>query len=94
MFFYHPILSINLDKVVCLTPMIFAIRYLVKPASSQILTFFVFRDSFNFFDCAANGRPNRLPDALTLSNDALVRCDIRLRSISADSPNANAITLL
>ena len=54
----------------------------------------MFLDSFSFLDCAANGRPNRLPDALTLSNDALVRCDIRLRSISADSPNANAITLL
>ena len=74
--------------------MIFAIRYLVNPISNNSLTFFVFLDSFSFLDCAANGRPNRLPDALTLSNDALVRCDIRLRSISADSPNANAITLL
>ena len=94
MFFHHPIRFIKFDTVAGDTSIIFAIRYLVKPASSQILTFFVFRDSFNFFDCAANGRPNFLPVARILSNDALVRCDIRLRSISADSPNANAITLL
>lgn len=78
----------------CLTPMILAIQYLVNPISNKSLTFFVFLDSFSFLDCAANGRPNFLPVARILSNDALVRCDIRLRSISADKPNANAITLL
>ena len=64
-----------------------------QPHVQQFFTFLVLLDSFNFFDCAEKGRPNRLPVARTLSNDALVRCDIKLRSISADNPNANAITL-
>ena len=53
-----------------------------------------YESGINFFDCAAKGLPNFLPLALILSKDAFVRCDIRFRSISADKPNANAITLL
>lgn len=76
------------------TDIIFAILYFVNPVSNQFLIFLVFRDSFNFFDCAEKGRPNRLPVALILSNEAFVLCDIKFRSISADKPKANAITLL
>ena len=90
---HQPIRTINLDTVDCLTCIILAIRYLVNPMSNNFFTFLVLLDSFSFFDCAEKGRPNRLPGARTLSNDALVRCDIKLRSISADNPNANAITL-
>ena len=82
----------NLDTVVCFTCMIFTIRYIVKPISNNSLTFFVFLYNFSFLDCAEKGRPNLLPFDLTFSKEALVRCDIKLRSISADKPNANAIT--
>ena len=69
---------------VCFTCMIFTIRYLGKPISNNSLTFLVFLDNFNFLDCAEKGRPKRFPFDLTFSNDAFVRCDIKLRSISAD----------
>ncbi len=44
------------DTVAGDTDIIFAILYLVMPVSNQFLIFLVFRDSFNFFDCAENGR--------------------------------------
>ena len=40
------------------------------------------------------GRPSIIPSAFFLDNASFVRWLIRLRSISADSPNANANTLL
>lgn len=78
--FYQPMRFMKFDTVAGDTDIIFAIRYFVNPASNQCLTFFVFRDSFNFLDCAAKGRPNLLPVARILSRYAFVRCDIKLRS--------------
>ena len=40
------------------------------------------------------GRPRTIPSAFFLANASFVRWLIRLRSISADSPNAKARTLL
>lgn len=91
---HHPMRFMKFDTVAGDTDIIFAILYLVIPVSNQCLIFFVFRDNFNFFDCAENGLPNLFPVALMLSNEALVRCDIKFLSISAESPKANAITLL
>ena len=84
----------NLDTVERLTSIIFTILYLLTPIFNNCFTFFAFLDNFIFFDCADNGRPNFLPVALILSNEAFVRCDIKFRSISADNQNAKAITLL
>ena len=54
--FYHPIRFIKFETVAGDTDIILEIRYFVNPVSNQFLIFLVFRDSFNFFDCAENGR--------------------------------------
>ena len=71
--YHHPIRLIKCDTVAGDTDIILAIRYFVIPESSQPFIFFVFLDSFSFFDWAENGRPSLLPVARTLSNEALVR---------------------
>lgn len=53
---HHPIRWIKFETVDGDTDIIFAMRYFVNPVSNQFLIFLVFRDSFNFFDCAENGR--------------------------------------
>ena len=82
------------DTVAGDTDIIFAILYLVMPVSNQFLIFFVLRDNFNFFDWAAKERPNLLPVARILSRDALVRCDIKFLSISADKGRPRLIYVI
>ena len=69
------------------TPKIRAICDFERPLLTRFCTFRAFFDSFNFCDSAVSGRPSFLPLALMLASEDFVRSDMRLRSISAASPN-------
>lgn len=88
------LLRMKESTVIRFTPKIFAIFVLGTFFWTRVLIVSSWPDSLTWLDLRHLGRPRTTPSARLRAKASFVRWLMRLRSISADRPKANANTLL